>query len=208
MSDDIQAKIDEAVAGLKRKNEELLGKIKDLKAKVPDVDVEKLKADAAELRKMREAADKEKGEYKKLYESLQKKYTKLETDLEHVRKSKVELRRDIALDKVLRQHKVIPETADILAAALAPKISEVEGEFVAEGKPLEDYVKDFVSSDVGKRFIEHGDSGGGATGGSGKSEHDYAKYFKKGDDYNLTKQAELAKSDPAAFKTLKERYSG
>jgi hypothetical protein len=64
-----------------------------------------------------------------------------------------------------------------------------------------------------KPFFVPRNSGGGASGGASAGVNEYEKYFardresgKRGEEFNLTKQAELAKKDPGMFRTLTEKY--
>lgn len=71
------------------------------------------------------------------------------------------------------------------------------------GKSIGGEVDDFCSSDLGKKFLRNGNSGGGATGsGSSGSGALSGNPFLKGHE-NLTKQAELYRTNPALYQRYK-----
>ena len=198
--------VNKAVEGLQTKNQELLGKIKKLKDGSPDI--EKLKAEAAEYHKLKTAAEEEKGEYKKLYEKQLKTASELEKQVHAVKADHRTLIKKTAITGALSKVGVMPEMVDIAVTSFLGDAKLDEDSVLVKDKPLKDFVKEWVKSDVGQRFIPNGNSGGGANGGAGDGESDNVKFFdKKSKHYSLTEQAKLAKKDPKLFATLKERYT-
>lgn len=100
----------------------------------------------------------------------------------------------------------------VLDAALATfkknesgQIVPMNGDTVLTGNGGFMSVSEFISNfRAEKPVLFSQPSGGGASGNSsGGAGGDNAKYFKKGDDFNLTKQAELRASNPDEYQRLK-----
>jgi hypothetical protein len=80
---------------------------------------------------------------------------------------------DASFDAALSQYKVLPEVRDFLVQSLKGSLSdikEVKGNFVTkDGKPLSDYVANFMKSETGKHFLAYD---GLADGTGGRSTSD------------------------------------
>jgi len=214
---EVQALIDAEVKGLKDKNEELLTKLTSQKAildKVAGVDLDKLVKDSEALAEMLKKGDEEKGEYKKLYEGLQVTYqtetTALKGEVEKVKGEMSTLTKRNEITKVLGTKKVDPLMMDMAISAILPKAAiDDSGNIVIDGKTPEVFATEWTNSDLGKRFVISGNSGGGAGGdgdnGGGAGGH--ARFFDpKSKEYNVTKQAQLAKTNLPEYTRLKEMY--
>jgi hypothetical protein len=120
----------------------------------------------------------------------------------------VDMSKKSALLGALSEIKVIPALAEVAILTILPSTAiDDSGNMTVNGKTIPDFVKEWSSSDVGKHFIMSGNSGGGEKGGSGGGASDNAKYFdKKSPEYNLTKQAEIARQDPTVYSALKTKY--
>lgn len=70
------------------------------------------------------------------------------------------------------------------------------------GKGIFGNLSDFCESPLGKKFLRNGNSGGGATGSGAQTRGGEGNPFAKGHE-NLTRQAELYKSNPALYEQLK-----
>jgi len=200
MSDDIQDQIkvaiEEATAGLAAKNKELLAELKEAKKgkQIDPAEIEKLESKIASLETDLSNATKALKDGNKAYESL-----KASLDAETGFTSKLLL--DNGLTDALVKNGV---AAPFLPAVKAMLISQAKIE--ANGndriakigdKELNDFVKDWATSDDGKNFISApanagGGSAGGSSGGTGgktvsrssfdaMSHGERAKFVKQGD---------------------------
>ena len=98
---------------------------------------------------------------------------------------------------------VLPQYMDATKSLLRSQVSIIDNKAVVGEKPLNDFMTEWAG-DGGKAFIKAPDSsGGGGQGGQGSGNTDVKKYFDKtGSDFNLTKQAEVFKTDPALYAQL------
>lgn len=163
--DDVASIVDKEVNGLKKKNEELLGKLKngkvsqaeliELQSQLKEIEDEKLRAaeDWNALEKnLRKEMDKLKGEY----ETRESQYTRAITE------------RDLVSELV--KANVKPEFLEAVKAMHGTKVQYVEGKVVVGEKPLNEFVSEWANSDEGKHFIAAPkNNGGGAPGGRGGS---------------------------------------
>ncbi len=97
-----------------------------------------------------------------------------------------------------------PAMLDMVMTHLSSKgIEEAGGIFTIGGKTLETAVKEFSGSDMGKEFTQAADHAGGGSGGSnGGGGKVVDNPFKAGPTFNMTKQAELKKTDFATAQRL------
>lgn len=205
--EEIQAKIDAEVAGLKAKNNELLGKLKEFD-KFKGVDVDQLRKDAEALRELQKKADEESGNYKKLYGELQQataaQIEAAKKEAEEAKKAVTDFKKRSALNAALNEVKVIPALADFAIGTLIADADMVDGTLVIKGKPAVDFVKEWSATEVGKHFVASGNSGGGERGGTAGGGNEARFFDKKSPDYNLTEQAKIAKNNPELYNRLKK----
>jgi len=215
--EEIKAAVDAATEGLKSKNSELLGKIKKLSEvadKVKDIDIDSLLAAKTELEDIKKKGDEEKGEYKKLYDTLKaekdKETGKLVSDLSAAKETILAMNKKNAVVSAITSSGIsIPAPLfDIAINNILPNIAvDDTGKAMVGDKKVTDFVKEWAASEVGKHFVVSGNSGGGANGGGGDGMNSEAKYFdKKSPDYNLTEQARLAKTNIELYNRLKRQY--
>jgi hypothetical protein len=214
------SEIDEAVKaateGLLAKNKELLREVKTAQEKLSkfsDVDLEALNAASEELSKLKNEKLEKDGEYKKMYETQKEQSAKVIKDLESKNHELVSAlkttKKKNALTTSLAESGVIPELMDVAVNTLLSEVSITDDDSVMAGEnPVSDFVKSWTASDVGKHFVNSGNSGGGGNG-SAEGRVDAAEKFfdKKSESYNLTEQGKIAKGDPERFNRLKEKYS-
>ena len=206
----------EGAEGLKSKNTELLAKLAKFKDIDPDKYAEMVTA-AAEAEKNKAKSLEEQGEYKKLYEQAQEQHAKdmekLQTKLDKALSQNKSLLVDAALSDALSEHNVNPVLLKPAISLLEKEVVLVDGEDgmqVAKvgDKDIASYVKEWAGTDVGKNFVlAKENSGGGApgNGGTGGQVEEAEKHFQAG-TWNLTKQAELARTDPDKYKELHAKY--
>ena len=215
--EEIKAAVDAATEGLKSKNSELLGKIKKLSEvadKVKDIDIDSLLAAKTELEDIKKKGDEEKGEYKKLYDTLKaekdKETGKLVSDLSAAKETILAMNKKNAVVSAITSSGIsIPAPLfEIAINNILPNIAVADtGKAMVGDKKVTDFVKEWAVSEVGKHFVVSGNSGGGANGGGGDGMNSEAKYFdKKSPDYNLTEQARLAKTNIELYNRLKRQY--
>lgn len=162
-----------AVSGLKEKNRELLGKLKNAnKGEPKPEEIERLEAEIETLKEGKKAADKT---IKTLTTERDTHKTTAESESKAARKLTV----DTALTSALLEANVGKQFLGTLKDSLSLKVTDVkvDGDTrtpMVGDKSLGDYVKAFASSDEGKHFVvapANGGSGalGGKAPGSGKT---------------------------------------
>lgn len=204
-----------ATKGLAGKNKELIDEVKDSKkllANFDGVDLKSLQAASKKLADIEAKKLEEDGEYKKILTKAQEDH-KTETDTladeNKTLKQKLELTvKENALGTALAENKVIPELSKVAISTLLNEVQiDDKGIPVVGAKSVQDHVKKWAESDVGKHFIIDGNAGGGGRGSGGGGTVDEAKYFDpKSEHHNLTKQADIANKSPELYKTLKKQY--
>ena len=188
----------EAVAS---KNKELLGELKTERKKHRESDV-----DSDKYYALQDKLDEATEQNKKLTHDLKGR----DKDLEKLTGSNTALNANLqsviidgGLADNLAKVGVLPQYMDATKALLRSQVTIVDNKAVVGDKPLADFMTEW-SGDGGKAFIKAPDSsGGGGQGGQGSGNTDVKKYFDKtGSDFNLTKQAEVFKTDPALYAQL------
>jgi hypothetical protein len=168
----IAAAVDEAVGGLKAKNQELIGEVR------------KLKAGATVTPEQLQAVERERDELETKLGEVNKQLKAANTSLEATTKERdgekaynQRLLVDNGLNDALLAAGVKNPAHLKAAAALIRQAGQVEVKVEGEnrsaligGKPLAEFVKAWSQSDDGKHFVTAPDnSGGGAKGGTGKT---------------------------------------
>ena len=177
----ITAAVEEATKGLKTKNDELLGKLKDKDAKLTEKEQREKELEEARIKAEEEAALKS-GDSEKITKTFEEKMAKLQADYDAKLKDKdgqlQSLLVDNGLTDALTKANVAPQYMEdvrlSLKARYSPKIEEVDGKPVAriEGKDLNDFVSEWSQGDHGKHYIAAPNNGGGGangTNGGGKA---------------------------------------
>lgn len=166
--EELQEKIDAAVAGLTAKNRELLGEVKKLKkgGEVDPAELERLEAQVETLTAERNTLQKS---VKDLTKQVETTSAALKSEASVTQRLLVEN----GLSAELTRAGVT--NAAHLKAAMAMLKDQVQ--VVAEGdnrtakagdKALADFVKEWAAGDEGKNFVTaNANSGGGASGGNG-----------------------------------------
>lgn len=191
-SEELQAKVDEEVAGLKAKRDELLGLHSKDKERLAEL--EKAQQEAEEARQ------KEKGEFKTLYEKTQ---TELEEERENARKF-----RQTIQEKELESasSKLVSDlTRDSKRAQLLQKEALQFAKYTEDGVKYEiggvevdaDKLKEKLASDYPFLVDGSGASGGGAQGGNRNGQ------AGKWGDYSPAELSEIRRTDPAKYEQLK-----
>jgi hypothetical protein len=166
--DELNAKIEEAVSGLKTKNTELLGELKKAR-KAGEITPEQLAAVEAERDKALNDAAEAKKAATKAAKDLDTITKKLESESKFTQNLLVDngLVAELTKAGVTNPHHLKAAQAMLRAGVQI----ETEGENrVAKsgGKNLADFVKEWAGSDEGKHFVSAtNNSGGGAGGGKG-----------------------------------------
>jgi len=217
VSDAVSAAVIAAVGdltGLKAKNEELLTKLSDSNAKLKafdGIDLEALKNASNELKELRKKQQEGSGDFKSLYNNLladiEKERTVHGDAVKAAGDQVLAAKKELALVRHLVNENVVPELMDTAVQVLLPGMTMTEdGKAIFGSKPIKDYLKEWSASDVGKHFILSGKKGAGAFGADGSpSSAEIEGWFKKGTPtYNLTKQGELRKMNPAEYDRLKK----
>lgn len=215
------------VNGLKMNRDDIKKEKEDLKAKYAELealnakgaeDLKTLKAqlEANSPEEIRKAYETQRLDAEKAYKgAIEERDTKLklyESQLAEVRQSEHHLKCIQEFNKAVAKYDIEPSGQNFLMET----ILGAKGEKFVErdlgngnqlidnsGKSIAGEVDDFCASPLGKKFLRNGNSGGGATGsGSTGTGGIDANPFLKGHE-NLTKQAELYRTNPALYERLK-----
>lgn len=212
----IQKAVEEAKAGLLKKNKELMAEVKEAKAalsKFDGVDLDALKTASDELKTLKTKKLEADGEYKKMYEQLKAEHSttlsKLEAERDALKGDLSDTKKVYALTLALNANKAIPKLVDVAVTTLKDQVAlDDNGVAMVGDKTVTDFVKSWTQSDVGKYFVQSGNSGGGGDGSGDVKLDPAAKFFdKKSPHFNLTEQGKIAKVDPARYTKLKEAHS-
>ena len=215
IADSVKGAVEEATEGLIAKNKELIGKFTKAYDGLSEEEFESLKAASTELQKLKDGTLAQQGEFKKLYETAVEQHAiDMKTKDDAISAGAAEIKTLLVHDglvKALNANNINPVLIDAAVRLLENDVSLVElnGKRVAQvgEKGLDSHVKDWASSEVGKNFaLATNNSGGGAGGnGGGNTPDENEKHFKDA-TWNLTAQAALSKTDPAAYKALNDKY--
>lgn len=179
----VQGMIDEAVNGLKSKNNELLRKLK--KAEDPD-------KYNAEIERLESEVDTLKGQLTTAQKDLKKSQTDL-TTLQDEHKTLVQ--KDTAttisgeLSKALDAVKVKADLKKGVEAMLSGNLSVVDGKVMAGDKALDAYVQEWAKGEDAKPWLaEQTPGGGGGKGAGAERFHQFGQVKDKdGKDTTLSK---------------------
>lgn len=177
------------VAKLASNNSSLLDEKKKLEGKVSELEAKGGKADT----------------------DVEKVKTAMQAEIDAANAKAVEAEKKLQTTQFtgeLRKHlsagNVKPAMLDFVEAHIIGKGFETAGGiFTVGGKTLETYTKEFLASEAGKEFVQAaGHAGGGSGGSANGAKSTQVNPFAKG-TWNLTAQAELKKTDPAAAERMK-----
>lgn len=169
---EIQAMIDEAVAGLKTKNEELIASEKKLKAdlrKVQDIKPEDLAAVEAENEKLRADLAAATKQAKDATTAAEKATKALETEQGFTQRLLIQdgLKTALLANGVKDEDFIDSLTAKFASGASIKAEGDVRTAMFGD-KALADHIKEWAGSDAGKKFVAApNNGGGGAPGGKG-----------------------------------------
>lgn len=195
---------DQAVAGLKNKNAELIAKMGKLK---PD---DSLKSELESLREFKSKADIQAEEIKGNYEKAQKmtaaEFEKKEKSyldkLAAIEEQNTKLLVDGGISQQLDAINILPALKPAAMALLKSQAKLEEGQALIEGKPLADFIKEWANTDAGKAFVRAPDNSGGGAQGGGTNTKGIKNPFSK-EHFNLTDQARLIRENPAEAERMK-----
>lgn len=203
--EELQAELEEAkgaIEALSNKNKELLNEKRKLKATYESVDVEQYHKTLDEVESLKSTLEKTEREYKS---SIDKLSSELEAKDKYLQKTILE----DGLTKALLENGI---NKAYLKPALAMLKSEAQikqngdtYEALIGDKALNEFLPSWVNEGDGKLFItKTPDVGGGSRGGATSGASDEKKYFDPSNkEFNLTKQAEILKTNPELYKQLK-----
>lgn len=206
--------INSSVEGLLNKNSELLGKLSKAKEQIPE-NIDELLAANDKLKKIEDGKLEEQGEFKKLLDTAKTQHAEERASLNDSLKTEREIIKKLlvndGLSKALSKNSINPVLLEAAISILSHNVSvvDIDGKRVAQvgDKSLDDFVKDWSATDVGKNFILAPSNNGGGSGGnnSNNSSSEFEKHFQS-KTWNLTEQAKLLKSDPEKYAILHEKY--
>ena len=193
----------ESLVAVSGKKDELLDELKKERRKHQDsIDMEKYQ----DLEDKFSALE---SDYKKLQKESAVNVDKLQTQLNLKTDSLNNLLIDGGLTDSLLKAGVKAEFMDATKALLRGQAKLVESESGIQAMMGDKSISEFIdgwAKEQGKHFISANDnSGSGSGGNSGQGgNHDFRKYFDKASpDFNLTKQAEIMKTNPELYNQLK-----
>lgn len=171
-AEEIQAMIDEAVAGLKSKNDELIADNKRLKTdlrKTQEVKPEDLAALESDNEKLRADLAKAHKDAKDATTAADKATKALETEQGFTQKLIIQ---DGLKSALIENGVQDPDFIDTLSAKFASGATiKVDGDqriAMIGDKALGDHIKEWAGSDTGKKFVAAPINGGGGAPGGGK----------------------------------------
>lgn len=191
-AEEMQAKLDEEVSGLKAKRDELLGLHSKDKERLAELEKSQQEAE--------EARQREKGEFKTLYEKTQQE---LEQERENARKFRQTIQEkelESSANSLVSELTRDSKRAELLKkeALQFAKYTENGVEFEVGGVPIEAAkLKEKLATDYPFLVDGSGASGGGAQGGSRNGQ------AGKWADYTPAELSDIRKSDPAQYEQLK-----
>lgn len=189
---EFQEKVDVEVAGLKAKRDELLGLHSKDKERLGELEAAQLAAE--------EARQKEKGEFKSLYEKTQ---TDLETERENARKFRQEIQakdQESAANAITADLTRDTKRAELLKKEALQYAKNTENGVVFEVGGVEvsaEKLKEKLAADYPFLVDGSGASGGGAQGGTKNGQ------AGKWSDYTPSELSGILKSDPERYDYLK-----
>lgn len=199
--EELQALKDE-VDALKNKNKELLTEVKKERNKNRELNLD-------DFNKLTEKVEQLESENSKLNGTIKLKdieVQKLSTSFQEANGKLEQLSYDDAITKVVDSLKLAGNKQAIAKKLLKAEATFKDGALSFGDKSVDDFVKDWTSpTGDGYMFLEGTQhSGGGASGGGHTGAIDVSKYFdRSSSDFNLTKQAEILKANPALYNQLK-----
>jgi hypothetical protein len=190
------------------KNAELIGELRESSKKLKqfeNIDLESLTGAAKELETLKIEKQKEVGEFKTLYEREVESRKQVLSELEAAKERANSLTKRHKIAEAMPP-KTFPELRDLAIDDIYRKSTLADdGTVVVDGMPVADFVKSWQETPVGKHFIAAEDNtGGGASGNrAGTAKDPDIAAFKKGDKgYNVTRQAQIRKTDPERAERL------
>lgn len=201
---DVDALLEKTVGPLKSKLDEVMDEAKEAKRKLraaseikpEDLTAAEERADKAEAK----LCDLEK-QNKALTTDLEKQNKALETEQAAARSFALEAE----ISSAIAEGNVVPALVPALKAMIATqaKAELVDGKYVVTvgDKAARDHIKGYLDGEDGKAFRSAMHNGGGGAPGSGAGGAGGNNPFAK-DTYNMTKQGEIIKADPAQAMAL------
>lgn len=193
----IKDAVDKEVQGLKAKNSELLAKVSSGKATAEEL----AKAQEA-LKEIEDAKLKDEANWQELEGRLRAEMNEKESVLKSTNESLTNTIIGERLTSELLAAGVAPHFLEAVKAMLRSQVALEENKAVAEGQPLNEYIKAWAESDTGKHFVAAPDNSGGGAPGS-KNSKPVSKKFNEMSSQELT---ELHRTDPAQYNKLKDEY--
>ena len=222
------AEENDGMAALASKNAELLGELKQTRARLKEldgIDIDQLKAAANELQQRKHKELEEGKEYEKLIVQQREDHAKeLAAKEEELAKARASVRGvvvDSALRGALAASHVDPVMMDAAVDMLSNKVSVTDAGEERQArigdKDVKDWVSDWSKSEVGKRFVlaQSGTGGGDGmrtsgpitNGAADRSRRDWEAMFDPDSPtYSMMDQAQLLDKDPKLFEALTKKY--
>jgi hypothetical protein len=216
MSDEVNVEeLKTSIAKLEANNKDLKAEKKKLQeqvAKFDGVDIEALQQAAVKLAKVEKEMLEADGKYEQLYKELNDQHLTLQSTFEQEKKQLLEkvdtVTKENALTSALTKVGVDPIMLEVASSTLLPKVGLVEGKPMVGGKDVGGFVKEWAATDLGKRFVPSGNSGGNATGSENTGTQAEAEYFNPASpNFNYTKQGMVRKTNPELADKLTKRFA-
>ncbi len=198
--EEVQAKVDSEVSGLKAKNQELLDEKRKAKEKADEIEAER-------LRKEEELA-RENGDFKKLLETQQERAKQLEEQHQNLMRSVKNEKVENALNGIVQKVEPVSGThaedlKDLLKARYDFDYSQEDGKVIVNGENIRDIdslLKEVKESGRYDYFLAGTKAqGGGATGANSGAGN------KNLNEMTEAERVELYKTDPDKFRELANR---
>lgn len=204
----IKTPLENSVNGLKAD----IAKLKEKTRLIEGIDIEALKnakieLDALKLEKQKGETDLERAN-RIAKEQHEQELKTLKESLDMLKNQN----RVLIVDDAIKNEMLSLNVDNVLLPAAINLVKPLVSVVVENGveiakigdKTLKQYINDWSTTEIGKRFIvaKH-NSGAGTLGGTTQTEGEMIKFFKKGTkDYNITEQLKIKRSNPELYKKL------
>lgn len=165
-------KAQESIKKLEAKNAEIIGKLQSKSQELEDAEAAREAAAEEAERKAGDLAALE----KRLNDKWQKKYDALLAERDTLAGDVRTFHVDNVIANGLASGNVLPHMVKPLTAMLKAETLYENGTATIEGKPLTDYIKNFLSSKDGAHYVRPPEStGSGSIGSSGAKAHAFTR---------------------------------
>lgn len=205
--EELREEHEQEVGRLRDKNTELLGKLQKARQNAGGDNTEEISRLERELEETKHDLSEASSKLRITERDLKKVTGERDTAVSERDNERTNFRAELIennLSAALIDNKVAPHFMDAVKSLLKSKVAvEMDGDerkLLADGKPLNDFVKEWAASDAGQHYVvAPGNAGGGSTGANGSG---IPTGGKKLADMSETERLEMSKTRPDEWKAL------